>query len=249
MLKSIFRSALTETTLFPGKEELGALRVEHDGKYGERWFRYVQNATAGTLSADTLTMYDGPALSSPVTVAANSTTTKILRATGSFITDGVKVDDIVHVVDDAGGAGAAPEGETSFVTGVQALQVDCSPALTAAPAASDTVNFIKRWSIIAAAAKAGKRCAGIPMADIAAGYCGWIQTRGIHPSANVVAAGTAVAEGDRLAAGTAILTPMATVAANANQADDINEVAVATALQSLASDTVRRKAVVMLECM
>lgn len=248
MFKSIFRTALTDTFAFPGKEELGALRVEHDGKYGERWFRYVQNATGGALAADALVMYDGVFISA-VTAAANSTTTKMLRATGSFVTDGIKVDDIIHVIDDAGGAGAAPEGEVSFVTKVAALSVEFSPALSAALAASDTASFIKRWSILAAAAAAGKRTAGIPMASIAAGYCGWIQTRGIYLNADVVAAGTAVAEGDRLAAGTALLTPMATTAANANSGLDINEVAVATALQSLASDTVRRKAVVMLECM
>lgn len=248
MFKSIFRTALTDVHAFPGREELGALRVEHDGKYGERWFRYVQNATASSIAADSMTMYDGNFIS-PVTAAANSTTTKALRATGSFVTDGIKVDDIIIVIDDAGGAGAAPEGEMSFVTKVAALSVEFSPALSAALAASDTVSFIKRASIIASAAAAGKRAAGIPMAAIAAGYCGWIQTRGIYPSADVVAAGTAVAEGDRLACGTALLTPMATTAANANSGLDINEVAVATALQSLASDTVRRKAVVALECM
>jgi len=245
MFKSIFRTALTDTFAFPGKEELGVLRVEVDGKYGERWFRYVQNATGSSIAADSFTMYDGNFIS-PVT-AANSTTTKVVRASGSFITDGFKVDDILIVIDDNGGSGAAPEGESSFITGVRALELDISPALSAAVMASDTVSAIKRASIIASAAGAGKRSAGIPMAAIAAGYCGWVQTRGIYQSADVLAAGTAVAEGDRLAAGTAILTVMATVAANANVGTDINEVAVATALQSLSSDTVRRKCVVMLE--
>jgi hypothetical protein len=158
------------------------------------------------------------------------------------------VDDIIHVVDDAGAAGAAPEGEYSFVTKVQALQVDFSPALTAALTTNDTVNFIKRWSVIAAAAAGGKRTAGIPMASLTAAYCGWIQVRGIYPSADVTAAGTAVAEGDRLRAGAAILEVLPTTAINANSGLDANEIAVAAALQSLASDTVRRKAVVLLQC-
>jgi hypothetical protein len=245
MFKSIFRTALTDVHAFPGKEELGVLRVEVDGKYGERWFRYLQNATGSPIAADSFTMYDGNFVS-PLTIA-NSTTTKVIRASGSFVADGYKVDDILIVIDDAGAAGAAPEGESSFITGVRALELDISPALSAAPAVNDTVSVIKRASIIASAAGAGKRSAGIPMAAIAAGSCGWVQTRGIYPSADVLAAGTAVAEGDRLAAGTAILTVMATVAANANSGVDVNEVAVATALQSLASDTVRRKCVVMLE--
>lgn len=250
-MKTICRTALTDTwELAKGhREELGVLREEVDGKYGERWFRAVQNATGGALNKDTLVSYDGVLLSAAVDAAANSGTTFVLRAADSFIADGVKVDDMIIVIDDAGAAGAAPEGEQSFVTGVEALRVDFSPALTAALAANDTVNFIKRWSIIAAAAAHGKRVAGVPMVNIAAGYGGWVQVRGIYPSANVVAAGTAVAEGDRLAAGAALLTPMATTAANANSGVDVNEVAVATALQSLTSDTVRRKAVVMLQCM
>jgi len=248
MFKSIFVTALTDVHAYPGKEELGVLRVEVDGKYGERWFRYVQNRTAGALAADSLVMYDGVLIGSAVAATNISSNLKVLRASGSFIDDKVNVDDIIHVVDDAGAAGAAPEGEYSFVTKVQALQVDFSPALTAALTTNDTVNFIKRWSVIAAAAAGAKRTAGIPMASLTAAFCGWIQVRGIYPSADVTAAGTAVAEGDRLRAGTAILEVLPTTAINANSGLDANEIAVAAALQSLASDTVRRKAVVLLQC-
>src|SRR3990170_3381517 len=225
MFKSIFVTALTDVHAYPGKEELGVLRVEVDGKYGERWFRYVQNRTAGALAADSLVMYDGVLIGSAVAATNISSNLKVLRASG-----------------------AAPEGEYSFVTKVQALQVDFSPALTAALTTNDTVNFIKRWSVIAAAAAGAKRTAGIPMASLTAAFCGWIQVRGIYPSADVTAAGTAVAEGDRLRAGTAILEVLPTTAINANSGLDANEIAVAAALQSLASDTVRRKAVVLLQC-
>lgn len=249
MFKSIFRTALTETHLYPGREELGVLRAECDGKYGERWFRYVQNRTAGALVADALVQYDGTFIASAVTaVATGSGVSSVARASGSFVDEKVNVDDIIHVLDDAGAAGAAPEGEVSFVTKVEALKLTFSPALTVAIAVGDTVNVIKRFAAMAAAAKAGKRTAGIPVVDLAAGYCGWVQVRGIYLNANIVAAGTAVAEGDRLAAGTAILTPLATVANNASTTDDINDVVVATALQAVSSDTVRRKAVVMLDC-
>jgi hypothetical protein len=235
--------ALTDTSIIP-KHILGTLRIEQDDKFGERWFRYCQNKSGGSLVADSSVMYDGSALGA---VTANGGgTTYATRASGSFLTDKVSVGDMIYVVDDAGAAGAAPEGEVSYVTGVTALRVDFLPALTAAIAASDTVSIIKKWALIAAAAKAGKRGAGIPMVDLADGYCGWVQSRGIYPSANVVAAGTALLEGDRLMHGAAILTPAATVANNAATTDDINEVVVATVLQPLTSDTVRRKAVVLL---
>ena len=244
MLKSVFMDQLTETSLVP-KHQFGTLRVEHDDKFGERWFRYVQNKSGGALVADALTMYDGGIIGA-ITANAGSTL-HATRASGSFVTAKVAVGDIIHVIDDGGAAGAAPEGEISYVTGVTALRVDFFPALTAAIANTDTVGFIKRWTLLAAAAKAGKRTAGIPVADIADGYSGWVQTKGIYQSADMVAAGTAVAEGDRLAAGAALLLPLATVANNASVTDDINDVVVATALQTLASDTVRRKAVVMLD--
>jgi len=248
MFKSIFKTQLTDIDAYPGKEELGTLRVECDGKYGERWFRYVQNATGGTLAADSLVMYDGLWLSA-VTLTTNTAANRLLRASGSFITDNVKVDDIAFIIDDAGAAGAAPEGEKSFVTKVAALYCLVSPNFTAAATVNDTCSFIKRWSVLAAADKAGKRTAGIPMGALLTLCCGWVQTRGIYMTADVTAANTAIAEGDRLRAGTAILEQLATVAANANVADDINQVAVGTALQTLATDTVARKCVVMLECM
>jgi hypothetical protein len=246
-MKTVFGSALTETWLVTKmRDQIGIIRREFDYKLGERWFRCVQNRSGGSLAADTLVMYDG----TMTTAVANTGTgtTYATRASGSWITDKALPGDIVHVVDDAGAAGAAPEGETSYLTKVAALRIDFLPALTVALANADTVGIIKPFSIIAAAAKAGKRVAGVPMADIADGYCGWVQCRGIHMKANVFAAGTALAEGDRLAAGAALLALMATVANNASTTDDINEVAVATALQNLASDTVRRKAVVMLDC-
>lgn len=243
--KTIFTGALDRVDSSP-LEELGVLRVEHDSKYGERWFRYVQNRSGGTLALDALVMLDGVAISA-ITTAANSGTTFALRATGSFITAKMQVDDILVVLDDAGAAGAAPEGEKSFITRVQALRVDFLPALTAALAVNDTVSFIKRWSIIASAAEVCAKHVGIPMASLATEKYGWMQVRGIYLTADVVAAGTAVAEGARLSPGTALLIPQPAVAANANVGDDIGIVVVARALQSLASDTVLRKCVVDLQ--
>jgi hypothetical protein len=242
--QTIFRTALEDTGT-KALEALGVRRVELDSKWGEREFRYVQNRSGGTLNKDSLVMYDGPP-AGDITVTAASDDVHATTA-GSFVTNKFSVGDIVYVVDDAGAGGAAPEGETSFITSVTPTVITFSPALSTPLAVGDKVNVLKRFSIIAAAAAGGKRVAGIPMANIADLGFGWVQTRGIYPSADVIAAGTAVAEGARLAAGAALLTLMLTVANNNASAEDINEVAVATALQPLASDTVRRKAVVMLD--
>jgi hypothetical protein len=243
--KTIFKTALTDVDS-PSKEELGVLRVEHDSKFGERWFRYVQNRSGGALNADALVMLDGNAIA-PITVVDTSGATFALRGSGSFITAKMSPGDILVVVDDQGAAGAAPEGEISYITRVQALRVDFLPALSAILTAGDTISFIKRWSIIAAAAEICGRHVGIPMANIADGSCGWMQTKGIHPSANVVGAGTAIVEGARLGVGAALLTPLPAIANNAGVANDINEVTVARALQALTTDTVKRKIVVDLQ--
>jgi len=245
-LKTIFTGALDRIDSTP-LEELGALRIELDNAYGERWFRYVQNRTSGTLAADSLVMLDGEAISA-ITAAANSTNTYALRASGSFVTDKMEVGDMLTVVDDAGAAGAAPEGEYSVITKVAALRVDFSPAISANLAVNDTITFIKRWSVIASAAEICARHCGAVMGALLTESYGWMQTKGIYRGANVVAAGTAIAEGARLVPGTAILVPRGAIAANANDGTDIAEVTIARALQSLASDTVRRKCIVDLQC-
>ena len=248
MLKTIFRTALTDVDTVP-KEELGCLRHENDGKFGDRLFKYVQNRTGGTLAKDSLVMYDGVFIGTPVACTTNTLLDTIIRAAGSWITAGAKVDDIVAVVDDAGAAGAAPEGETSFITSVTELTLKVSPPFTAAVTITDTVEIIKRWAVLAAAAAADVRTAGIPMADLLTLTYGWVQCRGIYLSANVTAAGTAITEGMRLKAGTAILEAMPAIAINAADATDAYLQPVATALQTLAADTVRRKCVVLLDCL
>lgn len=235
MQKSFFRTQLTDVNTTP-YEELGVLRRELGSPYGERLFRYVHNGTGGTLTADEIVAWEG-LLGSAVTNTGTGTT-YATRASGSFVTDGVASGNFIVVIDDAGAAGAAPEGEYSVVTKVSALRVDFSPAISTALANADTVNFIRPWRIIAGAAGQDRtKVAGIPMADIAAGSYGWIQVRGLYPSANVVAAGTAIAAAVNLQATTAILV------ATTDAYDPI-----AIAMQTLSSDTVRRKAIVKLWC-
>jgi len=264
--KTAFCTRLIDVDTTMKEVPLGCLRIEPDNKepnntvdpalifsnmlnylWRERRFRYVHNRSGGTLSKDALVVVDDLVVA--VVTASAGAVGSVTRASGSFITDGIKVGDIIAVDDDAGGAGAAPEGEASVVTGVQALTVTFAPNLTAAVAASDVVAFYGPWSIKAAAAGKNGGIVGIPMADIPNGSYGWIQTYGIYPNATMVAAGTAVVPGDPLYPGTALLTTVGPVLTEGTPnvlVAGSSYAPVAYAVQGLRTDTVRRKAAVFL---
>lgn len=249
MIKTVFGTKLTAVDTTP-KEEVGVKRIEWDPKFGERIFRYVRNKSGGALNAKDVVSWETE-LGTAVAASAGSTTS-VSRAAGSFVTDGVRVNDFMTVIDDAGAAGAAPEGERSFVTDVEALTLTFSPALTAAIVASDTVNFHRPFHIVASAANDGRgTVAGVPMANIADGSYGWIQTQGIYDGVVCVAAGTAIAKGAPLYPGTKLLTtvgPALTEGAPNVLTVDTNYASIATAMLSVASDTVLREVVARLMC-
>lgn len=266
--KYMFPTLLNEVSTTQKEFPMGCLRLEPDDKepltgdpaqvfstmagflWRERRFRYIQNISGGTLNKDSLVMADDLIVAT-VTATTNTDATKLVRASGNFITDGIKAGDLAYVLDDAGGAGAAPEGEFGVVLRVEALTITLQTALTAAVTASDTVNFLRPWTIKASAtgqAGAG-RLVGIPMANIATGSYGWIQVSGYYPTADIVAAGTAIVTGSPLYAGTGLLTPVAPVITEGTPNVIIagtNYRAVAEACHAVTTDTVRRKALVYL---
>jgi hypothetical protein len=116
---------------------------------------------------------------------------------------------------------------------------------------NDTVQFIRPWTIKATAAgqQGTQRLVGIPMANIATGSYGWIQVWGYYPTADIVAAGTAITTGGALYAGTALLTPLAPTLTEGTPnvlTATQNYRSVAEAVHAVTSDTVRRKALVFL---
>jgi hypothetical protein len=269
-LKTIFATRLNDVSATQQEVPLGCLRIEPDDKepitgdpqnifaaipgflYRERQFRYMKNGSGGTLSKDALVQFDFSTLAD-VTATTNTNPLLVLRASGSFITDGWKAGDMLMVIDDAGAAGAAPEGEIATVSNVAALTLTLAVALTAAVTLNDTVRCIRQGELRASTATLGNQRrygVGIPMADIPTLQYGWIQIAGIYPTANCVAAGTAVLEGASLYAGTALLTTVGGVLTegtpNVFTAGTTYE-PVATALQSASSDTVRRKIAVLLK--
>lgn len=251
MYKTIFPDLVTDVQTDAKKwQELGLRRLVNDPVYGLQEFRYALNRSGGTLAAGSLASYEGQLNAAVANTGIG--TTFATRAAGSWVTDGAKVGSHFWVVDDAGAAGAAPEGEESILTAVAALRLDFLPALSAALANADTVNWMRPHHLIAAAVNHRRgKVAGVVQGTLVNNAAGWVQTKGLCPQANMVAAGTAVAEGDYFVAGAGILIKNPTVAADYLAATwDYDKVLNAieghlgVAIQLLTSDTVRRKTLV-----
>lgn len=251
MYKTIFPDAVADVQTDAKKwQEIGLRRLENHPVYGLQEFRYVINRSGGTLAAGSLAAYEG--VLNAAVANTGTGTTYATRAANSWITDGAIVGAHFFVVDDAGAAGAAPEGEQSILTRVTALRIDFLPALSAALANADTVNWLRPHHVIAAAAAMNRgKVAGVVQGALVNNAAGWVQTRGLCPEANMVAAGTAVTEDQYLVAGAGILIVNPTVAADYLAATwDYAKVltgvegVLGRAVQALTSDTVRRKTLV-----
>jgi hypothetical protein len=234
--KGLFATALADTAT-TDVEGLGASRVEFDPILGVRRFRWVRNASGGSLAVNSLVGWE-PQDTTARTASANTDVTLIIHA-GSSTADMVGY--YVRVLDDAGGAGAAPEGEVRKIIASTATQLTVSPGFSAAVTTSDTFEIFRPWHIIAAAdAMVATEVAGVLMATVANGSYGWVQTHGINLNALVVAAGTTLAAGAALKAGAGILVAAADAADN-------GEVVGHNVLQ-VTTDTVLRTALVILSC-
>lgn len=121
--------------------------------------------------------------------------------TGQF-TEHEEVGNILHILDDAGGAGAAPEGEVGLIVKNDAntlyLQSDNAQAsaLTAATASGDTGRIISVAKCdLAAIGDTKQDVFGGALVSVADNYWGWFLCYGWLMEAAVVAAGTTVDSG------------------------------------------------------
>lgn len=212
MRKSFFATALTAVHL-TDQDELGALRYEHDPVLGDREYQYVRNKSAGTLAVNSLVGWE--ALSeATITAAANADLSKIIRSAGTWVA-GELVGFYVRVLDDAGAAGAAPEGQVRRVTANDATTLTVDAPFTAAVTTTDTFQLHRPHYVIASAdGMVASEVAGVLMATLLDGQYGWVQRRGVHPTALVVAAGTALAAGAAVKAGVGNLIVAADAADN-----------------------------------
>ncbi len=222
----------SSTPLFPA----GYVYKDTHPVWGPREFKYVQFHVATTRG--TPTTFLDPIATSSIT---SGTTTSITKTSAGWVVDLYK-GGVLRCLDDAGAAGAAPEGEIARITKntSDTIYVESNDAFSAAPAANDTFNIILPWAVQASASgDIARNVAGVAMATQTQYYWGFVQFKGLNPYVAVVAAGTALTAKKSLITGTSLLTNGSTSAA---------ELRVGFLMHTVSSDTVARYALVDLCC-
>lgn len=171
--------------------------------HGECIFAWVCNRSGSAQARGELTKWYAVAAAS---ATGGSTTT--IEDTAAFTADH-EVWNIVHINDDAGAAGAAPEGEFGFITEntVDILTVQtpaADGAFTAAVVATDTYDIASSCMVVdAASGDSRSELAGVVMAaSLANDYWGWICLRtGSQGFVGAVITTAAVTAADSLIAG------------------------------------------------
>lgn len=172
--------------------------------FGPRIFRYGQNRSTSTLGLGSLAsrVGDNNGATSAGTLASPFATTHVGT---SGLTANKHVGSIFYVTDDAGAAGAAPEGESTIVAANTAtlINFDRSMPLSTALAASDTASMLGTYNIEASASGDLTWVVfGVVLGSsgIAAANYGWAQSWGMCP--NAIATTAAVTVNKPLIAGT-----------------------------------------------
>ena len=241
--KEFFATKLIDAVL-TDVEGLGAEREEYDPILGLRKYRWVKNVSAAALTQGMICSWEKMMTGSPFTVTGNpgNNAVGVIQFAAASFTARALGGMFARVHDDAGAAGAAPEGEIHRIrTNTDALisLADDDP-LTVPCLVGDTVVIFRPYHVVATADADGQpEVAGIVQApSLAINSFGWVQTFGIG-IANVIAAGTAVAAGALLkvnGTNNNLLT--------AADAADNGEVVAAALANGVQSDTVLRKALV-----
>jgi hypothetical protein len=182
-LFSFAGSTLTADDLNPAVKP-GTLSFVVDA-FGRRVFMYGRTRQAGGQSKGELCARLADVTGTVTAAAGEVNSTSQLAATTVF-TAGVEEGKLCIITDDAGGAGAAPEGEVAVITDNTASQLTFDPGyrLTVAPAVSDTFRDYSVWAHDDSAdGDLAINIMGIVMADRTAAYYGWTQIYGLNPGA------------------------------------------------------------------
>ncbi|MBP9706758.1 MAG: hypothetical protein KBD78_03890 [Oligoflexales bacterium] len=218
------------------KEPKGSVRWTFDPVFGYRGFQYVRFDQSGGATKDNICSYRG--LVSVSASGAGSTTTIVT----SGLTANILADGIIACLDDAGAAGAAPEGENARVVSNSAtlITIDSNDAFSAATASSDTFRVHLPWAVIdAASGDTAAAVAGVVMVTQPQYSWGWVQFAGFHPTVSAVAAGTTITANRDLIASTNVVTNGSTSAV---------ELRVGYTPFQLTTDTVIRKVGMYINC-
>lgn len=230
----IWGTMLDATSTTP-QETPGIVRWDVHPVWGLRGFTYLKCYQSGGHTAGTVAAYLDPVAINNITAGTT------FSITTSGLTADIYVGGILRCLDDAGAAGAAPEGESGIITSNTTTQVviDTNDAFSVAAAVNDDFTIIVPFGCDTAAANdTAARVAGVAMTTVAQYSWGWYQFFGINPSVSAIAAGTAIpTEESVIVANSGLVTDGAGAAA---------ELRVGQILHALTSDTVLRKAIVRL---
>ncbi|MGD9600054.1 MAG: hypothetical protein AB7P94_17400 [Steroidobacteraceae bacterium] len=218
------------------KEVRGAIRYEQHPVFGVRGFQYLRcNQSGGTAAGAVQSFVANTSISN---ITSGTTTT----ITTSGLTADIHVGGFLYCLDDAGAAGAAPEGEYGRIVANTAtlVRIDSNDAFSVAPAANDDFVIINPFSVVNSAdGDFAYKVAGVAMATLDQYDWGWFQFYGINPTVNAVAAGTAIITNESVVANTKVVN---------DGAGDAAELRIGVALNGLTTDTVKRSLMVKLFC-
>jgi hypothetical protein len=218
------------------QEKKGDVRWEMNPTWGIRGFVYKRIDQSGGMTAGQVC---SQVANTTITNITAGTTTSI---TTSGLTADILVGGLLVCTDDAGAAGAAPEGEKGRIIANTAtlVTIDSNDAFSAAPAVNDDFAVHLPWAVDDSAdGDASGIVQGVVMAAQDQYDWGWVQFYGIHPSVDSIAAGTAIVVDESVVAGAALVT---------DGAADAADLRIGRCLVGLTSDTVLRETVVDLFC-
>lgn len=233
-LQRAWRTKLDASDASP-QETKGAVRFAIDERWGLRGFKYVRfDQSGGALQGECVKKLANISIAN---ISAGTTTS----ITTSGLTADKLVGGILCCLDDAGGAGAAPEGEKGIIIKNTAtvVTIDANDAFSAAPAANDDFMVVIPWATSDSAdGDSAGMVQGIVMADQDQYDFGWVQFLGINPHV-LVKASTAIPVDESVVADAATVT---------DGAADAVDLRIGRLLCAISSDTVARRAIVDLYC-
>jgi hypothetical protein len=202
-------SSLTNTVAPPFPESTLAFIYD---VYGYRQFNFRQNQQGSTLVLGGC-YSRAKDLGRAVSASALNSTSVVVASTASFGTAGKFTNAFFVVQDDNGGAGAAPEGESSTVLSHTNTQLNLDPnlPLSTAIGTGDLISVISPKVVNSAANDSAVLVAGLAVTTITNLDWGWFQHMGTFPRAKHSAG--AVATQTALIAGAAVLVTFGTATA------------------------------------
>jgi hypothetical protein len=218
------------------KESPGSVRTVVDPVFGYRQFEYVQFSYAAA-AGEWVSKVGVVALAS----AASGTTTSV---TTTGLTANAYQYGLLRCKDDAGAAGAAPEGEIARIieNSTTVIYVNAADAFSVAPAVGDAFDIILPHRVEQmTSGDMAVDVRGVSMVTQTTDYWGWAQFYGLCPIAKVVAAGTVVTGPKGVIAGS---TGLATVSSTSAESAMIGFLPTT----SIATDQVLRTGLIHIAC-